>query len=63
MKQADAVAARARDRWEKSLAEGNTQYGITYDRCAELSKLSRSRIDQVLRKLRTRKEESNHASV
>jgi hypothetical protein len=50
----EARAQKSREAWENAVYEGNTQGGVTYERCAELSRKSRSRIDQVLRAARRR---------
>lgn len=55
MKADEKRALASRRKWENLVHEGNTRGGISYERLAVLSKLSRSRIDQVLRAVRRRK--------
>lgn len=55
MEQDELRAQKSREAWEDAVFDGNRQGGVTYERCAELSKKSRSRIDQVLRTVRQRR--------
>lgn len=50
----DAQAEKSRLAWEDACFAANTKADVSYERLAELSGKSRSRIDQVLRSVRKR---------